>query len=237
MKKEVLIALILLGLSGLWASGSDAVEDKLAAFKDVTAHDVKLQSTVYQSRPALKVELNDELQQRVLNRQGSNQPAFALLPVDFRNGTIEIDIAAELNGKGAPDSRAFAGVAFHIPPDFSTYEAVYLRMTNGRLAQPTPAEPRISRAIQYTAHPDFHFDVSRKNFPGKYERGANIAPAMWIHFRLEISGSQVKAYINDEKEPALTVEDMKLGNTNGKIGLWLDDGTAAYFSNIKIEKK
>jgi hypothetical protein len=237
MKKKVLIASILLGLFGFMVSAAYAIEDKLDAFKDVTAQDVKLQSTVYQGRPALKVELTDALQQRILNGQGSNNPAFALLPVDFQNGTIEVDIAAEVNGKGAPDARAFAGVAFHIPPDFSKYEAVYLRMTNGRLAQPTPAEPRISRAIQYTAHPDFHWQVSRKDFPGKYERGANIAPAMWIHFRLEISGSQVKAYVNDEKEPALTVEDMKLGNTTGKIGLWLDDGTAAYFSNIKIEKK
>jgi hypothetical protein len=237
MKKKLLVALILLGLFSFTVSGANAAEDKLAGFKDVTAHDVKLQSTIYQGRPALKVELTDVLQQRVLDKQGSNQPAFVLLPVDFQNGTIEVDIAAELNGKGAPDARAFAGVAFHIPPDFSTYEAVYLRMTNGRLAQPTPAEPRISRAIQYTAHPDFHWEVSRKNFPGKYERGANIAPATWIRFRLEISGSQVKAYINDEKEPALTVDDMKLGNKSGKIGLWLDDGTAAYFSNIKIEKK
>jgi hypothetical protein len=237
MKKKVLIASILLGLFGFMVSAAYAIEDKLDAFKDVTAQDVKLQSTVYQGRPALKVELTDALQQRILNGQGSNNPAFALLPVDFQNGTIEVDIAAEVNGKGAPDARAFAGVAFHIPPDFSKYEAVYLRMTNGRLVQPAPPEPRISRAIQYTAHPDFHWQVSRKDFPGKYERGANIAPAMWIHFRLEISGSQVKAYVNDEKEPALTVEDMKLGNTNGKIGLWLDDGTAAYFSNIKIEKK
>jgi hypothetical protein len=237
MKKKVLIASILLGLFGFMVSAAYAIEDKLDAFKDVTAQDVKLQSTVYQGRPALKVELTDALQQRILNGQGSNNPAFALLPVDFQNGTIEVDIAAEVNGKGAPDARAFAGVAFHIPPDFSKYEAVYLRMTNGRLVQPAPPEPRISRAIQYTAHPDFHWQVSRKDFPGKYERGANIAPAMWIHFRLEISGSQVKAYVNDEKEPALTVEDMKLGNTTGKIGLWLDDGTAAYFSNIKIEKK
>jgi hypothetical protein len=237
MKKTIWIKSILLVLFGFMVPGANAAEDKLAGFKNVTAHEVNLQSTIYQGRPALKVELNDALQQRVLNRQGSNQPAFALLPVDFTNGTIEVDIAAELNGKGAPDARAFAGVAFHIPPDFSTYEAVYLRMTNGRLAQPTPTEPRISRAIQYTAHPDFHWEVSRKNFPGKYESGANIAPSTWLRFRLEISGSQLKAYINDEKEPALTVEDMKYSNATGKIGLWIDDGTAAYFSNIKVEKK
>jgi hypothetical protein len=237
MKRKILIGSILLGLFVFMASGANAAEDNLGAFKDVTAHDVKIQSTVYQGRPALKVELSDAIQKKVLDRLGSNNPVFALLPGDFTNGTIEVDVAAELNGKGAPDARAFAGVAFHIPEDYSVFEAIYLRMTNGRLAQPTPTEPRISRAIQYTAHPDFHWEVSRKNFPGKYESGANIAPATWIRFRLEISGSQVKAYINDEKEPALTVDDMKLGNKSGKIGLWLDDGTAAYFSNLIIEKK
>ena len=234
MKKRILMASILLALFGLMVSGADAALDKLNEFKDVTAHDVKIQSTVYQDRPALKVELSDAIQKKVLDRLGSNNPAFAVLPIDFTNGTIEVDVAAELNGKGAPDARAFAGIAFHIPPDFSLYEAVYLRMTNGRLAQPIPNEPRISRAIQYTAHPDFHWPVSREKFPGRYETGANIAPAMWIRFRLEISGSELKAFINDEKDPALTVSDLKFGNSTGKIGLWVDDGTAAYFSNIRI---
>ena len=69
-------------------SGANAVEEKLDAFKNVTAHEVKLQSTVYQGRPALKVELTDALQRQILNRQGANQPAFAVLPVDFQNGII-----------------------------------------------------------------------------------------------------------------------------------------------------
>lgn len=237
MKTKAVMASIPLVVWVLMVSGALAGADKPDLLKEVTAHDVTIQHTPYQGRPALKVELTDALQKRILAGQGSNNPAFALLPVDFQNGTIEVDIAAEINGKGAPDARGFAGVAFHIPPDFSKYEAVYLRMTNGRLAQPSPGEPRLSRAIQYTAHPDFHWPVSRRDFPGKYERGANIAPATWIRLRLEISGSRVKAYINDEKEPALAVEEMKLGNATGKIGLWLDDGTAAYFSNLRIEKK
>jgi hypothetical protein len=32
-------------------------------------------------------------------------------------------------------------------------------------------------AIQYGAHPDFHFQVSRDRFPGRYERGANVPRA------------------------------------------------------------
>jgi hypothetical protein len=48
-------------------------------------------------------------------------------------------------------------------------------MTNGRLNDPAPPAPRIERAIQYVAHPDFHFAVSREQFPGRYEKGADIA--------------------------------------------------------------
>lgn len=237
MKNHFFISSIIVGLLIFLSATAISAEFKLDSPDDVTLHNVTAQVATYQGREALKVELTDTIQQRILQGQGSNFPAFALLPADFRNGIIEVDLAGELNGKGAPDVRAFVGIAFHIPADKSTYEAVYLRMTNGRLANPVPAEPRLSRAIQYTAHPDFHWPVSRKGFPGKYEKGANIAPNRWIRFRLEISGSELKAFINDEKEPALTVSDLKFGGSTGKIGLWVDDGTAAYFSNLRIQQK
>jgi hypothetical protein len=237
MKSNFFVPTFLLGLLIFVGAGAGAAEIRLGSPGDVTLHDVTARAVTYQGREALKVELTDTVQQRILQGQGSNFPAFAFLPIDFQNGVIEIDLAGELNGKGAPDSRAFVGIAFHIPADKSTYEAVYLRMTNGRLMKPTPPEPRIYRAIQYTAHPDFHWPVSREKFPGKYEKGANIAPTMWIRFRLEISGSELKAFINDEKDPALTVGDLKFGNSSGKIGLWVDDGTAGYFSNLRILQK
>jgi hypothetical protein len=237
MKTKNVIPTILLGLLVFLAASAGAAEFKLDSLDDVTLHNVTAQAAIYQGRAALKVELTDDTQQRILKGQGSNFPAFAILPADFKDGVIEVDLAGELNGKGTPSARAFVGVAFHIPADRSTYEAVYLRMKNGRLAKPTPPEPIISRAIQYTAHPDFHWPVSRKDFPGQYEKGANIAPGMWIRLRLEISEIEMKAFINDEKEPALTVGDLKFGNATGKIGLWVDDGTSAYFSNLRIRQK
>jgi hypothetical protein len=237
MENKFFVSMIFMVILILPTAGTSAAEFKLDSPRDVTLHNVTAQAATYQGHAAIKVELNATTQQRILQGQGSNNPAFALLPIDFQNGSIEIDLAGELNGKGAPDARAFVGIAFHIPGDKGTYEAVYLRMTNGRLMKPTPTEPRISRAIQYTAHPDFHWQVSREKFPGKYEKGANIAPTMWIHFRLEISGSELKAFINDEKDPALTVSDLKFGNSTGKIGLWVDDGTSGYFSNLRIQQK
>ena len=147
---------------------------------------------------------------------------------------IEVDIAAEVNGKGAPDARGFAGLAFHVNPQKQSYDAIYLRMTNGRLAQPVPPEPRIERAIQYVAKPNWDFSVFREKFPGQYEKGANIAPKTWIRYRIDVNGNQARAYVNGESEPSLVINDIKHANQSGAIGLWVDDGTSAYFRNLKI---
>jgi len=130
----------------------------------------------WNGRDCLALELSTEEQEGRLNKTRSgNGPSFAIVHRDFTDGIIEAAIGAELTGKGAPDDRGFAGLSFHIGPDFETHETVYLRMTNGRLNVPPPPSPRIDRAIQYVAHPDFHFDVSRDAFPGRYEKGVDIA--------------------------------------------------------------
>ncbi len=143
----------------------------------------------WNGRDCLALELTAEEQEGRLNKTRSgNGPSFAIVHRDFTDGVIEAAIGAELTGKGAPDDRGFAGLSFHIGPDFETHETVYLRMTNGRLNVPPPPPPRIDRAIQYVAHPDFHFDVSRDAFPGRYEKGADIAIGRWHRLRLEVQG-------------------------------------------------
>jgi hypothetical protein len=228
------LCLLCVGATVLVAHGSSG-QETVPNPGDLTRLNVTVQQVRYRDRAAVKLELTEPVQ-RELNAKTvlDNVVAMALLPGNFTNGTIQVDLAGEVNGKGRPDARAFVGIAFHVAPDNSRYEAVYLRMTNGRLAQPTPPAPRIDRAIQYIAHPDFHFQVSRDGFPGRYERGANVAPGTWVRFRLQVSGSQLRAFINDEAEPALAVDDLKLANTTGKVGLLIDDGTAGYFSNVTI---
>ena len=54
----------------------------------------------------------------------------------------------------------------------------------------------------------------------------------WFHVRLEIKGRQVKVFVNDAKEPCLTVEETLQENRKGKIGLWAWDG---YFSNFAFK--
>ena len=108
-------------------------------------------------------------------------------------------------------------------------------MTNGRNAEPIPPSPRIDRAIQYISFPEWTFDRFRKEFPGQYEKGANIAPKKWIHFKIEVRGIVAKAYVNNEAEPSITINDLKMGaDAKGAVGLWVDDGSNGYFSNLRI---
>jgi hypothetical protein len=40
--------------------------------------------------------------------------------------------------------------------------------------------------------------------------------------------------VNGATQPALVVNDLKLGDSHGQIGLWAHDSTDAYFSNLTV---
>jgi hypothetical protein len=95
-------------------------------------------------------------------------PTFVLIPTDFKNGTIEVDILGRLNAKALPDARAFVGLAYRVVDAEARFESVYLRPLNGQ--KTSPPSPRDKRAIQYFAYPDWKFDRLRKEYPdGRYE--------------------------------------------------------------------
>jgi hypothetical protein len=187
--------------------------------------------STWKGREALAIEMTEEEQARVL-KTGGNGPTYALVERNFSDGVIEVDVAAELTGKGQAESRGFVGVAFHIRPEAELYEAVYLRMSNGELNEPPPPSPRIERAVQYVAHPDFHYYVSRERFPGRYERRANIALGRWHRMRLEIQGPYMRVSVDGAE--VLAVSDLRYGARKGPIGLFIDDGTRGYFRALRI---
>jgi hypothetical protein len=187
----------------------------------------------WNGRDCLSIVLADEEQEgRLLKTRSPNAPSFAVMHRDFADGVIEVDIGAELTGKGAPDARGFAGLSFHIDRNLQTHESVYLRMTNGRLNLPPPPPPRIERAIQYVAHPDFHFAVSREKYPGRYEKGADIALGRWHCLRLEIEGPRLRALVDGVE--ALAVDDLHYAGRRGAVGLFVDDGSRGFFTNLGI---
>ncbi len=201
----------------------------------LATQDVVASQSKWLGKCALKLELTAEEQARQLAGAGGNRPTLVILGKDFTNGVIEANVAATVNGLGGPGTRGFVGIAFHIADDLNKFEAVYLRMTNGTLNIPLPPAPRDVRAIQYVAHPDFHFEESRKVAPGQYEQAAAVAPGQWHKLRVEIENENLIAFVDGKA--VLQINDLKYSSQSGQIGIWIGDGTSAYVSDFNVIKK
>ena len=165
--------------------------------------------------------------------EANNQRAGGVAFVNsqfFRNGTIEVDVAGRRGPFAVADDRGFIGVAFRVSSDRSKYEYIYLRPDNGR------AEDQVRRnhLIQYASHPDFPWQRLRKEFPEKYESYVDLQPGIWTAMRIEVSGTTARLFVDASTQPNLIVTDLKLGATDGGIGLWIGPGTEGFFSNLRV---
>jgi hypothetical protein len=161
-----------------------------------------------------------------------DEPTFAKIKgINFKNGTIEVMVLSRLL-KDAPDfARGFIGVAFRINNSNSKYESFYIRPVNSRVDD----QVRRNHTLQYYSYPDYKFDRLRRESPERYESYADIEMNKWIKIRIEVKNTQAKLFINNNIQPSLVVNDLKLGGElSGAIGLWVEIGTEGYFSDLKI---
>jgi hypothetical protein len=225
----VLLGASVLALSSSWAQAPKAY-DLHELPPGATLHKVTAAPAEYKGRKALKVEITDAAAKAQLGID-FDMPTFVLVPADFKNGTIEVDVLGRLNGKGPPDARAFIGLAYRVVDGEGRFESAYLRPLNGRKRNP-PA-PRDKRAVQYFAYPDWKFDRLRREYPdGHYESGADIADDEWITYKLDIDEARVRVSVNGKEELVLT--DSKAAPAAGDIGLWVGIGTEGYFTNLRV---
>lgn len=165
----------------------------------------------------------------------ADEPTFIRLKsIDFRNGTIEVKVLSRLLPNASPSDRGFIGVAFRINENNSQFECIYIRPTNGRAEE----QVRRNHSIQYFSFPDFKFSRLRKESPEMYESYADMGLNEWIKLRIVVNGKLAKLFLNENNQPSLIVNDLKLGdNESGAIGLFVDVGTEGYFSDLKINNK
>jgi Domain of Unknown Function (DUF1080) len=149
---------------------------------------------------------------------------------DFKDGTIEIEVAGSPRPDAAPDSRGFIGVAFRVQEHGSKGEYFYLRPTNARCDD----QLRRNHSTQYVSAPDYPWERLRKEAPGVYESYADIDTGAWTRMKIVVSGTKALLYVNGASQPSLVVNDLKLGDGRGQIGLWAHNSTDAYFSNLTV---
>ena len=151
--------------------------------------------------------------------------------IEFKNGTIEIELAGEPAPDADPQMRGFIGIAFRLQEaEPNSYECFYLRPKNGR------ADNQLQRnhSTQYVSHPEFPWYRMRKENPGVYESYVDLEPGVWTKMKIEVSGKQAKLYVHDSEQPCLIVNDLKQEDLKGNIALWLHSSTVAHFRNLIV---
>jgi hypothetical protein len=158
--------------------------------------------------------------------------SFALLTgTDFKDGTIEAEIAGAPRQGAPPDARGFVGIAFRSQDHGGRFECFYVRFTNPR----SDDQLRRNHSVQYVSSPEFPWERLRKETPGVYEAYVDLEPGAWTKVKIEVSGTKARLYINGAAQPCLVVNDLKLGEAHGPIALWIAVDTDAYFSNLTIK--
>lgn len=164
-----------------------------------------------------------------------DEPTFARIKnVNFTNGTIEVKVLSRLLPDAPDFARGFIGLVFRVNDDNSKFESIYVRPTNARADN----QIRRNRSIQYFSYPDFKFQRLRKESPELYESYSDMTLNEWITLRIEVDGEKAKLYINNNEQPSLIVNDLKLGaDAQGAIGMFVDVGTEGFFKDLKISNQ
>ncbi len=150
--------------------------------------------------------------------------------VDFKDGTIEVDVAGAPMPGAPADARGFIGIDFRSQEHGVHTESIYLRPTNGRADD----QLRRNHSVQYDSVPDFPWFRLRKESPGVYESYTDLEAGAWTHMKIVISGPKAMLYVNGSDQPCLIVSDLKLGKTHGQVGFWGQWSTDAYFSKLTV---
>jgi hypothetical protein len=205
----------------LAASIGFAQKFALDSARNITPVGTKVDVAEYRGRKAV----------RLVEPTVNNGGELALIDgVTFHNGTIEAEVAG-FPAKGAlPDSRGFIGIAFRIQSSPVKYEAFYLRPTNGRADD----QLRRNHSTQYVSEPEFPWQRLRKENPGVYESYVDLDAGAWTKIRIVVDGVKARLYVHGAEQPALIVNDLKLGDRSGGVGLWIGQGTEAYFSSLNV---
>ena len=214
----------------------------LADIAGLRPHNVAVSPATLNGRAGVRMTMSDEARARFTAltpaqreeaaRTGQTLEQLAVIDgISFGNGTIEAEIAGAPQTGTFEGARGFVGIAFRVHEDLRTYEAFYLRPTNGRADD----QVRRNHAVQYISHPAWTWSRLRTEFPKKYESYVDLEPGVWTKVRIEVQGTRARLFVHDQPQPTLIVNDLRTGaDGRGGIALWIDVGTEAHFRNVVV---
>lgn len=161
---------------------------------------------------------------------GAGETLAVLNAPDFKDGTIELEIAGMPSAGASESARGFVGVAFRVGPDNGHFECFYLRPTNGRADD----QLRRNHSTQYVSIPDYPWERLRRENPGVYESYVDLEPGAWTKMKIVVNGHKAALYVHGAEQPCLIVNDLKGAQAHGKVALWIGSEAEGYFSGLKV---
>ena len=228
MQKVVLRFFLLTGVFAIPALALDPPQPTSIALDSAAgleAVNTRIEATTYRSRHAVHLVPPS-------GQENSDGDMLAtIVGSDFKDGSIELDVAGSPRPGAPDDARGFIGVAFRMQGKGDKGEFFYLRPTNGR----SDEQLRRNHSTQYVSAPDYPWYRLRKENPGVYESYVDLDAGAWTHMRIVVAGTKAQLYVNGAEQPCLVVNDLKLGDVRGRIALWAHPTTEAYFSNLQVK--
>jgi hypothetical protein len=192
-----------------------------AAVASLQAHNADVKPVTFKGADALEI--------RPHSHDGVRSGLAVLPCAAFHDGTIELEAAGDVAPDADAGARGFIGIAFRLK-DSDTYEAFYLRPTNGRAND----QLRRNHSLQYISPPEYPWERLRKETPGIYEAYADLQPGVWTKMRVVVKGNHAQLFVNGAEQPALIVNELKHGDSTGGVAYWVGPGTIGHFRGLKV---
>src|SRR5260370_20325028 len=226
----VLTTIVMILLPG--AASAKAKRYPLESAERLRFHNVTAESAMLQGKKGLKATISEEARRHMSQTQQYAQGLVCIEDLNFSNGAIEAEIAGALAPGAGGEARGFVGIAFRIQEDLKTYDAFYLRPTNGRADD----QERRNHSAQYISLPEWTWSRLRKETPSKYEEYVDLVPETWTKIKVEVRGEQARLYVHDNEQPTLIVKDVKSGaDGHGGGGRWRRTHTLAHIPSLTEE--
>ena len=208
------------------AAAAQAKTFALESTQGLRLHNVVSEPATLQGKKGLRVMATREA------AADANAELLASIDgLEFSSGVIEVELAGvPAPGTGA-GARGFVGIAFRVQDDVKTYDAFYLRPTNGRAED----QERRNHSTQYISHPNWTWSRLRQETPSRYESYVDLVPDTWTKIRIEVRGAKARLFVHDQQQPVLIVNDVKSGaSKKGGVALWIGPGAIAHFRNLTV---
>ena len=212
----------------------------LTSTDGLSVHNTTIDRAIFKGRRAVRVVVAEDVVRRPEYVAGQIEPEtfVRINDLSFTNGVIEVEVASAPAVGAYPGARGFAGIAFRVQAagdtaSKPTYDAFYIRPTNGRADD----QERRNHSAQYISHPEWTWSRLRQETPSRYEAYVDLVPDTWTTLRIEVRGSTAKLFVHGQTQPTLVVNDVKSGpSASGGIALWIGPGTVAYFRNLTVSR-